>query len=130
MNWRLIFRLSLFGLAMALLTVALIPSGVEAICWLIIFVICAYIIAKKCTGNYFLHGFLVSMVNAVWITTAHVFFYNSYIAHHPDMQSMSAHMPMPTHPRLMMLFMGPLFGAAFGLILGLFSLVASRLVKK
>jgi len=130
MNWRLIFRLSLFGFAMSLLTVALIPSAIEAIFWLIIFMICAYIIAKKCTGNYFLHGFFVSLVNCIWITTAHIFFYNAYIAHHPEMQSMSAHMPLPTHPRLMMLLTGPLFGIASGLILGLFSLVASRLVKK
>lgn len=130
MNWRLIFQLSLFGLAMSLLTISLVPSGLETVFWVIIFATCAYIIVKRCSGNYFLHGFLVSMVNSIWITTAHVFFYNSYIAHHSDMQFMTGHLPLSNHPRLLMVFMGPVFGAAFGLILGLFSFVASKLIKK
>jgi hypothetical protein len=130
MNWRLIFQLSFFGLAMALLTISLIPTSVEPFFWLIIFIVCAYIIAKRCSGNYFLYGFLVSMVNCIWITAVHIFFYNSYVAHHPEMQSMSAHLPLPNHPRLMMLFTGPVFGAVFGLILGLFSFVSAKLMKK
>lgn len=77
MNWKLIFQLSLFGLAMAVATVALVPSSVEPFCWLVIFVICAYIIAKNAPGKYFLHGFMTSLVNSVWITSAHVLFYSS-----------------------------------------------------
>jgi hypothetical protein len=128
MNWKLIFSLSLFGLAMAFATVFFIPSNIEPIFWLVIFIICAYIIAKKYTGKYFLHGFLVSLVNSVWITAVHVIFFGTYIANHPDMVSMTAQ--MPGHPRLMMVIMGPLFGAAFGLILGLFAFIASKIVKK
>ena len=130
MNWKLIFQLSVFGLAMAFATVSLIPSQIEPVFWFVIFVICAYLIAKNCSSKFFLHGFLVSMVNCIWITGAHVFFYNSYISNHQQMASMSNQMPLHNHPRLLMLFMGPIFGAAFGIILGLFAFVASKLVKK
>lgn len=130
MNWKLIFQLSLFGLAMALATISLIPTKVEPFFWLIIFIICAYLIAKNCSSKYFLHGFLVSLVNAVWITAAHVFFFKTYISNHSEMSSMSAQMPLPSHPRIMMLLTGPVFGAVFGLILGLFSFIASKLVRK
>ncbi len=42
MNWKLILQLSLFGLAMAVGTVFVIPSNVEPLFWLAIFAVCAY----------------------------------------------------------------------------------------
>lgn len=128
MNWKLIFQLSIFGLIMAFATVSLIPEKFEFIFWLVIFAFCAWVIAKACTGKYFLHGFLVSMVNCVWIVMAHGFFYASYVAHHPGMASMSVPGPLSIHPRLTMVIMGPIFGALFGIILGIFSFVASKIV--
>ena len=130
MNKNLIFKLSLFGLAMAFATVFVIPSKIEPLFWLAIFIICAYVIAKQCMEKYFLHGFLVSILNSVWITAAHVGFYATYMTNHPEMIEMNSKLPLPTHPRLMMLLMGPIFGAGFGLVLGLFSFIASKLVKK
>jgi uncharacterized membrane protein len=130
MNWKLIFQLSLFGLAMAIATVFWIPSNIEPVFWLAIFILCAYFIAKNCADKFFLHGFLVSLFNCVWITAAHIIFFETYIANHPKEASMMASMPMPTHPRLMMLVTGPIVGAIFGLILGLFAFIASKIVKK
>ena len=126
MNWKLIIQLSLFGLIMAFATISLIPEKIEPAFWLVIFVFCAYVIAKVCTGKYFLHGFLVSIVNCIWITGAHGFFYSSYVTNHPDMAGMYTGI----HPRLMMLVYGPVAGVLFGIILGLFSFVASKIVKK
>ncbi len=130
MNWKLILQLSLFGLVMAFATVYWIPSKTEPLFWLGIFIVCAYIIAKYCSGNYFLHGFLVSLVNCVWITGVHLVLHDAYMNTHPDMIEVSAKMPMPEHPRLMMLIMGPVAGAVSGIVLGLFAWIASRLVKK
>ena len=128
MNWKLIFYLSLYGLVMAFATISWIPFKFEPVFWLIIFIICAYLIAKKCSGLYFWNGFMVSIINSVWITTAHVIFYSSYMAHHPEMADMNANMPLQDAPRLMMAIMGPVFGAASGVVLGLFSWIASRFV--
>ena len=130
MNWKLIFQLSLFGLFMGIATVYFIPSKIEPFCWLIIFVICANAIAKKAPGNYFLHGFCVSIVNSVWITATHIILFDTYIASHPDEASMMAKMPMPDSPRLMMLITGPVIGIISGLVLGLFAFIASKISKK
>ncbi|HEY3250579.1 MAG TPA: hypothetical protein VGK25_05620 [Ignavibacteria bacterium] len=130
MNWKLIFQLSLFGLAMALATVFVIPSNIEPIVWFVIFVICAYFIAKKATGKYFLHGFMVSIFNSVWITVIHILFYSKYVAMHPDFLMTLSDMPLQGHPRLMMLLIGPVIGIIFGIILGLFSWIASKIFKK
>jgi hypothetical protein len=130
MNWNLIFKLSLFGLAMAFATVYFIPSSVEQICWLFIFVICAYIIAKHCASKYFLHGLLVSILNSVWITAVHILLFDQYIANHKEEAEMMQNMPLFDYPRLMMLMTGPLIGIASGLVLGLFSFIAAKFLKK
>jgi hypothetical protein len=118
MNWKIIFQLSFFGLIMAFATVSLIPEKIEPAFWVVIFIFCAYVIAKTCPGKYFLHGFLVSICNCVWITAVHFFFYDSYTAHHPQMAAMYTGI----HPRRMMLLFGPVAGVASGIVLGLFAL--------
>jgi hypothetical protein len=130
MNWKLIFSLSLFGLAMAIATVFVIPSNVEPIFWILTFIICAYFIAKNAPGKYFLHGFTLSLANCIWVTSAHVLFFSTYILNHPAEAAMSAKMPLPEHPRLMMLLMGPIVGIVSGLVQGLFAFIASKIIKK
>ncbi len=131
MNWKLIFSLSLFGLAMAFATVYWIPmNGIGIwVSWLIIYIICAWLIAKNAPGKYFLHGFLLSLVNCVWITGVHVALYSTFMLNNPDMIS-KAQMPLQGHYRLNMLIMGPVFGVGLGIVMGLFAWVASKLVKK
>ena len=130
MNKKLIFQLSLFGLAMAIATVFWIPSSIEPIFWATIFIICAYLITKNCSGSYFLHGFLVSLLNCVWITSAHIILFDTYVANHPQEAAMMKQMPMPDSPKLMMLMMGSVIGIVSGLVLGLFAFIASKIMKK
>jgi|SRR6185312_5664635 hypothetical protein len=131
MNWKLIFSLSLFGLAMAFATITLIPSSTEPYAWLVIFLLCAWLIAKNAPGNFFWHGFLVSLVNCVWITAAHIIFSSTYLAHHPQEVAMYGKLngQFGTGPTTAMLFFGPIIGIISGLILGLFAFIASRFVK-
>ena len=130
MNKKLIFQLSIFGLAMAIASVYFIPSNIEPLFWLVIFIICAYLIAKNCSSKYFLHGLFVSLLNAVWITTAHIILFDTYIANHPQEAAMMSKMPMPDSPQLMMLITGPLVGLVSGIVLGLFAFIASKIMKK
>ena len=129
MDWKLIFGLSLFGLAMGIGTVFVIPSNVEPIFWLLIFLICAFLIARKRPDRHFLHGLLVGIVNSVWVTGAHILFFSQYIANHPKEAAMMTTMPLPNHPRLMMACAGPIVGVISGLIIGLFAFVAGKIVK-
>ena len=129
MNWKLIFLLSLFGLAMGIATVFWIPSNIEPLFWLVIFGISAYFIAARCSSRYFLHGLLVSIVNSIWITASHVLLFDQYIANHAREAAMMTSWPMPGSPRLMMAVIGPVIGVVSGLVLGLFAFIASKLVK-
>jgi uncharacterized membrane protein (UPF0136 family) len=129
-NWKLILQLSLFGLAMAIGTVYVIPSNIEPIGWLLVFLICAYLIAKRAPGKYFLHGVAVSLVNSIWVTGVHVALASTYMERHPKEVEMMATMPLAAHPRVMMLLTGPVVGLISGLVLGLFAFVASKIVRR
>jgi hypothetical protein len=59
MDWKLIFQLSLLGLAMGIATVFFIPPNVEPVVWLIIFLVCAYIIARRRPTGRLAHGLLL-----------------------------------------------------------------------
>jgi hypothetical protein len=128
-NWKLIVQLSLLGLAMGVATVFLIPSSMEPFFWLVIFALCAYIIAYRVSGRFFVHGLLLSVVNSIWITASHILLFDRYIARHPEEAAMMASMPLPDSPRLMMALTGPAIGVVSGLVLGLFAVVASKLVR-
>lgn len=129
MNWKLILQLSLFGLAMGLATVFFIPSNIEPLFWLVIFIICAYLIARQVPSRSFLHGLLLGLVNSVWITASHIIFFSQYIATHAQEAGMMKSMPLPDAPRLMMAATGPVVGLVSGIVIGLFAFVASRFVK-
>src|SRR5689334_17941565 len=127
MNWILLFTLSLFGLGMAIATVYLIPFKFQGLFWLLIFIFCAYMIAKKCNGKYFLHGFMLSLLNCVWIVGVHVLLFDAYWEQ-PEVQEMNADFPisyLKEHPKQAEIIIGPFFGIFFGLIIGLFSWIAS-----
>jgi purine-cytosine permease-like protein len=128
MNYRLVLTLSLFGLAMGIATVFVIPSSIEPLFWLAIFVICALVIARRVESRHFLHGFLVSLTNGVWITTAHVALFHQYVARHPAEAAMAEGMPLGA--RAMMAVTGPIIGVVSGLVLGLFCYAAARLTRR
>lgn len=128
MNWKLIFQLSLFGLAMGIGTVFFIPSNIEPIFWLVLFLICAYVIARSCADKYFLHGFFLGLVNCVWVTSLHIIFFFQYFANHPREAAMMESMGSP-RLRLMMALFGPVIGIISGVVIGLFGFVAGKIVK-
>lgn len=129
MNWKIIFQLSSFGFIMAIATIFLIPIKFEPIFWLVIFVFCAYVIAKVCSTKYFLHGFFVCLINCVWIIIFHVLFAKTYTHHHLQIVA-SIPPPLRQHPRLGMIVTRPIFGIISGLVLGLFSWIASKIITK
>lgn len=131
MNWKLIFLLSLFGLAMGIATVFVIPSKIEPAFWLVIFLFCAYLIAKGTAGAgmHFLHGVLLGLANSVWITASHVLLFDRYIAGHAQEAAMMQNPSIPLSPKAMMSVVGPVIGLISGVILGIFAVIAGKLVK-
>jgi uncharacterized membrane protein len=128
-NGKLILRLSMFGLAMAVATVFIVPQRAEAFLWLPIFAYCAYVIAKQVPERPFVHGLLLGVANSMWITAVHVLLFDAYLARHPGEAGMMESMKMPA-PRLVMAVVGPCIGVATGIVIGLFSLAARWILRR
>ena len=128
MNWKLILQLSMFGLAMSIATVYVIPSNIEPFVWLAIFIFCAWIMARRLPSRHFVHGVMIGIVNSLWITTAHIILFDDYMSTHAaEAQSMQQ---LPLTPRIMMAITGPIIGVISGVVLGLFAFVASKILNQ
>jgi hypothetical protein len=129
MKWSLVFLLSAFGLVMGFGTVYFIPVTIEPFCWGLIFVISAFIIAKYCREEYFLNGLALSIINAIWMTVLHLTFFSAYAANHVTEMEIIERLLMPDEPQIILFFVGILSGAASGVVLGLLSFNAAKLIN-
>ncbi len=129
-KWKLILSLSLVGVVVAIAGVFGLMGKIEPLLWLVIFVFYAIVIVKKTGGRFFLHGFLVSVINGVWIALIHSLFFSTYMANNPDMVASYQKFPQSIPPQAMMLIVGPVIGAVTGLVAGLFAFIAGKFVKK
>ena len=125
MSYKLILGLSLFGLAMGVGTAFVIPPNVEPYAWLAIFGLSGFFIAKQAPGRYVLHGVLVSVLDAVWVTGAHVALYDKYAVVHRSILSMAPHLGSPP---VTMAAAGAVVGIVGGIALGVFAWVSSKFV--
>lgn len=128
MNWKLIFLLSLVAIPMAFGTVYFIPSYIEPGLWIVIFLFSAYVIARFCSGKYFLNGFMLSIFNCVWITAIQFMLFDAYYKNHPYLAEMKDATYEQMH--LGVLIIGPITGIISGLILGLFSWATAKIIKR
>ncbi len=101
----------------------------ETLIWLVIFVFYGVMIAKKTQGRHFLHAFLTSVVNGVWIGIIHGAFYSTYAANNPDFVASYERMPHLVSAPVTIVCFVPIFGAIFGLLSGLIAWIAGRVMK-
>jgi hypothetical protein len=129
-NWKLIFLLTLFGVAMGIAGVIGLRGRIEAIVWLIIFIIYAVIIVKQTPGRYFIQAFIVSVIDGVWIGIIHAIFVSTYLANHHVIAGAFRTLPLHSHRRIWMVILGPVVGAIIGVIAGLVAMAVGKLLKK
>ncbi len=129
MNWKLILGLSLWGLLMGLATTYIISAKYEPVCWLVIFLISAHRIAEYAIERYFLHGFFTGLFDSIWMGIVHSAFSADYYTKNVDAAHNFARMVDQWHVSntVAMLIMSLIIGAASGLVLGLFSYIASKI---
>jgi hypothetical protein len=130
MNWRLILLLSSFGLLIGVASLFGFTRGLEPLLWFLIFVLYAWWIANNCTRLHFIHAFLASVLDGTWIAIIHSIFFSTYVRHNPDVIERFKTLPPGVNLRVLTLVMGPLVGAIFGLVAGLFAYLGWRIIKK
>jgi hypothetical protein len=128
MNWKLVLQLAVFGIAMGLGTAFFVPSMVEPILWLIVFLLSAYTIARHCVKMRFLNGLLVGLLDSLLKTTVHMVFFSAYVARHPQI-AMIRQMTSAVSPRQLILLSSPIWGLIYGTAIGLLTLLLALFIK-
>lgn len=109
MRWGLVLTLSMFGLAMALGTIAWLPTRVAGALWILIFLVTSVIVARRAGSRYFLHGFLIGLCNWAWVTAAHIVFHGVYVTHHASDIAARQAFALPVMPGAVDAVVGPAF---------------------
>jgi len=132
MNWKLIAQLTLLGLAMELGSVFFIPTMVEPIVWLTLYVAYAYSIGKHCRLWRFWHGLILGVLNGIWITGTHEVFRARFLERHPEELALidvyRSH-GFGWSPRHIMAINGAASGLFWGVVVGVFAVVAGLMMK-
>ena len=113
---------------MAITTVYWIGPKIEPLFWLLDFVFCAWMIVRRAPGRLFLHGFVLGLLNCVWVTGAHYILYDTYMVNHPQMADMMKNSPIDI--RTMQLIVGPVIGAVSGVVIGLIALLIAAIMPR
>lgn len=82
MRWILIFRLSILGILMSIVTLYFSFAIVIVIAWIIIVTTSNIIIVKKISTRYFLNGFALGIILNILFLCAHELFYETRINTH------------------------------------------------
>ena len=117
MNWKLIFKLSLFGVLIGLLTTFFIRTEIEMWFWLGAYAISVAVIIKNTAKYRFGHAWMVALLGGVWSGVIHGLLITWYSVLHLDEMLLMAGLPIS--PRFIVMLIGPAIGAFMGISLGM-----------
>lgn len=127
MNWRLLVYLSLFGFVMAIATISFVPTNIEMMIWPFIFGLSAYSIGKHCDRQFFLNGFILGVIDCIYLVAFRIAFFQTYNSVHTDLLT---RLSADVNQRMATIAATVIFGIISGLIIGLLSLAVAKIQKK
>lgn len=130
MNCELIGLLGGFGVLMGVASVLGFTNGMEGLLWLVIGIICVVFIVWRAPLRPFLHGFFVSLIGGAVAPVIQSFFFSAYMANNPELSNRFAEIPGGLDARYFVVMLAPIIGLISGLVLGLASWVAAKLVGR
>ena len=130
MNWKLILSLSGFGLLMGILSVLGLVSKVEGWLWLAIGIFCAGWMGTQLAERRFLHGFLTGLIGGAVAPAIQALFFSTYVANNPEFTQAAAQLPPGIPLRLLVVVAIPVSGLLSGVVLGLLTLVAGKILYR
>jgi hypothetical protein len=130
MRWLVILLLSLSGVAMGYLT--LLPIGIrgEQLLWLVVFLVTSFAIFKFTEEKYFLHGFVLGIINCLWAVIIHICYYHTYLPNHPDIVRLNSRLDPGFSPYLALAFVEMTKSLFYAITSGIFAVIMSAGLKK
>lgn len=128
MNWKQTILLSLFGLGMGIASLLGLTKNIEPILWFLVALFSGYWFVKNIPGKFFLHGFVAGIFMGILNSLCQSLFLDTYLASNPEYAQNVQQAPI--NARVFVLISGIVVGVVYGAIMGLFTLVISKMMRK
>src|SRR5262245_61113186 len=130
LNWKIIKKLALLGLAMGVATVWGWVGSYEGLVWLLVAVVCAVTIGHVVARQHFQHGVITGVIISLVAQMLQVIFFPIYLANNLGHTADFNQLPIDFPPRLFNLILTPFIAAASGIVLGAMAWGAARAAPK
>jgi hypothetical protein len=130
LNWKIIRRLALFGIAMGAATIWGWVGNYEGLVWLLVAAICAVVIVRGVAQQHFQNGVIAGAIIMLTAQLMQVIFFPIYLANNLGHTADFNQLPIDFPPRLFALMLGPFIAAGSGIVLGVMSWGAAMAVSK
>ncbi len=115
---------------MGVLSVLGLTRGVEGWLWLALCIFCAGWMGTQLAERRFLHGFLTGLISGAVAPVIQALFFSTYVANNPEFSQAAAQLPPGISPRIITVVAIPLGGLLSGVVLGLLTMLAGRLLYR
>ncbi len=131
MNWKIIILLILIIVAISIATLTgVINSNYLYLYMLVTAVISGLIIAKTCDRMIFMHGVVAGLLGFILGSVIQYLFFETYLNNNPTSLDGFKNLTTSLEPQYVLLFSGPFFGIAYGIITGIVATVFHKMFKK
>ena len=130
MNWKIILLLVLIGMVLAVGSLfGLLKSGYEVVYWLVLGMASGFVIGKTCSRP-FMHGVIVGLFTGILVSVIQAAFFDTYLLNNPGSLDGFKDLPSSLEPQYVLLFSGPFFGIAYGIVIGLIAFGLRKIAGK
>ncbi len=131
MNWKIIILLTLIAVAVAVASVyGLVNTDYEIVYWLVLALASGFIIAKTCDRAPFMHGVVTGLLSGIFGSIVQAVMLNTYLMNNPGSLDGFKSLPIDLAPQYVILFSGPFFGIAYGIVIGLIAFFLKKISSK
>ena len=107
-----------------------ITGSKEWVFWIIIWLVFAVIIAKNVKTKLLGHGIMIGILAAFTGGIVKAFLYSTYLVNNPDFAEKAKTVPASLSGEAIMIFTSPVVGLLTGFVLGVFAIIASKILAK
>jgi hypothetical protein len=126
MKWNIVFLLSLAGAAMGIASLYGLTAHIEMEEWIVIALFTAYILSKQTTHKLFLHGVFIGIISGLAFSIIQTLFFSMYLKNNPSAATTFNTIFSDSDPKIFIVLTSPVIGGVYGVIIGAFSVAASR----
>lgn len=130
MRWKKVLSWSCSGVFMGLASIMGWTQGLELVLWIAIYVACAMAVGRTVPERHFQHGAIIGLLMGGLASGLQALFFDTYAANDPKILEQTQELPGGISPRAFFFMLAPLSAVVSGLMLGLLTWGAGKLLSR